>query len=978
MLSDACEACGLFRKVQSYCIQPERDTRVLPEELHDLQPILFVGQAPGFKEDLSARVFINEDASGGFLRYFLRYLGSPWALTNAVRCYPGKNLEGPGDIAPTDEQLALCGNQFLAPLIADWNPKVIITLGYSALKGVLGDAAPKSIAAAGRNPIRIPDSDRFVLATYHPVQHVMGRQDLRREYLRIAKIAVDINRGLYKEIPFTHELIFNPFEAMEKARRLPYEIWVDVEVEQSDANPRKLTFWHPDTFLICLSVTCWRRETDTYETFVIAGQALTAEVVTSIVRGRRCGGHNFKYDIQAIWIYLNVDMLVLCPELYDSLLDCYLPDQSQLSNGLKPQADLHFASGPYDKDLWDDIAAENQRRLAAGAWISKENTARRKKLKGLGISPYYEPWELEAKFDQLGIPENQRQELRLLAPAVADAGMSAAPIEKTGLYCGKDTFYSARLEREIYRLRPPAEQPDPLTWELCMKRALPLLIRIERRGLPVDRSKIDELKHCVRKKVQELKLALLQFPQVKRALREVPEAQHVTRMWLKGKLSADEAQHRVMMEANPFGGLFSKALLLETFPEALSWIPKTKKTKQPSINDDVIAKLANGVKDVNSERTDEQLIWYYIYWYRKHQKTLNDFLGSFSDYIVQDAHGFDRIHTFFKLSKSEKQGTSSAAGAEATEEGGTNTGRTASASPNLQNLKKDKLIRRCFVAPPGHELWEFDYDRIEPTTMSVLANCESWKQVFRKNWDLYCMVANTVYKPQLLELGLWVDIETLQLLPNGDELIRTGLDLIKEDKRTKHLRGVAKVSTLAIIYGEEVDSFATRNNIDKDVAKAFFEEFFRQFHEIRVYMDKQIAIAKAGGMARNPFGRKRRFFHVGNDQVDLRTNRQIINMPNQSDANDIALWQGARVVDWLMETGLISFVYPILFTHDSLTFEAAEGYRHLIPKIKDIMQDTGGLPRMRDIYDPEIEQIFDVPIRVSEKVGRSMADMMED
>ena len=92
--------------------------------------IMFLGEAPGATEDKEGKPFVGR--SGAFLTQLLSLTGfdrDKLYITNTVKCRPEDNA------TPTPEIRAAC-KSYLEAEIARVKPKVIVCVGYSALKGI--------------------------------------------------------------------------------------------------------------------------------------------------------------------------------------------------------------------------------------------------------------------------------------------------------------------------------------------------------------------------------------------------------------------------------------------------------------------------------------------------------------------------------------------------------------------------------------------------------------------------------------------------------------------------------------------------------------------------------------------------------------------------------------------------------------------------------------------------------------------------
>ena len=88
----------------------------------------------------------------------------------------------------------------------------------------------------------------------------------------------------------------------------------------------------------------------------------------------------------------------------------------------------------------------------------------------------------------------------------------------------------------------------------------------------------------------------------------------------------------------------------------------------------------------------------------------------------------NRLHASFIQVKDDKNGT--------------DTGRFASADPNLQNIPShNKEIRKLFVASPGYALIGSDYSQQEPKLLTHFSQDENMAKAYADGKDLYATIA---------------------------------------------------------------------------------------------------------------------------------------------------------------------------------------------------------------------------------------------
>jgi uracil-DNA glycosylase family protein len=155
--------------------------------------LMLIGEAPGSEEDRAGHPFVGP--AGVLLRELLTEVGvDPGSvfLTNAVKHY-GYQMRGRRRThkTPGQREIEAC-NVWLRREIEEVSPKVIITLGTTALKAILGERI--SIAAARESPLAAPEGIP-VVATYHPLALLRAPAQEEKDLLRRTVLS-DLRRAL--------------------------------------------------------------------------------------------------------------------------------------------------------------------------------------------------------------------------------------------------------------------------------------------------------------------------------------------------------------------------------------------------------------------------------------------------------------------------------------------------------------------------------------------------------------------------------------------------------------------------------------------------------------------------------------------------------------------------------------------------------------------------------------------------------------
>ncbi len=257
------------------------------------------------------------------------------------------------------------------------------------------------------------------------------------------------------------------------------------------------------------------------------------------------------------------------------------------------------------------------------------------------------------------------------------------------------------------------------------------------------------------------------------------------------------------------------------------------------------------------------------------------------------------------------------------------TGRLSSNNPNLQNIpirkESGRKVRRAFIPrDKDHLLLAADYSQIELRIIAALSGDQNMIEAFKAGHDIHRATAARVYN-----------------MPMDD---------VDSDMR-RH----AKMVNFGIIYGISAFGLGQRLGIRRTEAGVLIEEYFKQYPDIKKYMDQSIEGAKEKGYVTTILGRKRflRDIHSGNATVRGFAERTAINTPIQGSAADMIKMAMIKVHKAMQAAKMESKM--LLQVHDELVFDAR----------KDELEDLKEL--VRENMSSAIK--IDVPIEVSMGIG---------
>ncbi len=221
------------------------------------------------------------------------------------------------------------------------------------------------------------------------------------------------------------------------------------------------------------------------------------------------------------------------------------------------------------------------------------------------------------------------------------------------------------------------------------------------------------------------------------------------------------------------------------------------------------------------------------------------------------------------------------------------TGRLSSSDPNLQNIpirtELGREIRRAFIADPGHVLISADYSQIELRVLAHLSGDETLIEAFRRGEDIHDQTAERVF-------GAASELDA------------------------HHRRSIAKMINYALLYGKTAFTLSKDIGVAPAVAQQFIDSYFAGFPRVRQFLDRTLEEARATGVVKTMYGRRRRVPEINsrNFQDRGRAERETLNLPIQGTAADI---MKRAMIDTHTALKKRPRARMILTVHDELLFE---------------------------------------------------------
>ncbi len=310
--------------------------------------------------------------------------------------------------------------------------------------------------------------------------------------------------------------------------------------------------------------------------------------------------------------------------------------------------------------------------------------------------------------------------------------------------------------------------------------------------------------------------------------------------------------------------------------------PKKTKTGQYATGEEILSKLA-GEHEIAAK----------ILEFREYQKLKSTYVDALPKLISPSDH---RIHTDYRQTVAS-------------------TGRLSSNNPNLQNIPirtaKGREVRKAFVTKDAnHLILSADYSQIELRIMAAFSKDESMMNAFKEGRDIHATTAAKVFG--------------------------VGVDNVEPSMRRK-----AKEVNFGIIYGISAFGLSQNLNIARGEAQEIIDSYFKEFPNVKKYMDETIEKARKEEYVETILGRRRNLRNINSKNFTMRgfDERNAINAPIQGSAADIIKVAMIHIHQWMQEERVKSKM--IMQVHDELVFDLEKSEKtFLASKVEELMKNA--------------------------------------
>lgn len=283
--------------------------------------------------------------------------------------------------------------------------------------------------------------------------------------------------------------------------------------------------------------------------------------------------------------------------------------------------------------------------------------------------------------------------------------------------------------------------------------------------------------------------------------------------------------------------------------------------------------------------------------------------------------------------------------------------------PNAQQLPRvatDPTIRRCLISSPGRLYLMMDYSQCELRLMAHLSKCKGLLEAFAKGWDPHLSVACKKYG---------VNYDDIYPIYKDEQHPEYTTWKIRR-KQAKHIVFGCIYHIGAAKLAEELSDPKTGLVVTPKESQGFLDDFFKDFPEVKKFMDNQMKFIHKHGYIKTLFGRKRRCPEIfGDNQMQIvAAENAAINTPSQSAASDMALFTSI-LIDELIQKGEFPDLQEVGTVHDSIYFDTLP--QDINPKTVYQLWDMARNPSTKEWFGFQID---DIDMSMDFEVGRSQGE----
>lgn len=335
----SCDLCPLHEGAETVCL------------VHNLRKadVMLIGEAPGANEDTHGKPFIGQSGAllNRALNDFAKVDRADCYVTNVAKCRP------PDNRTPARKEIQTCVDEYLTEEIARVGPRFILTMGNSALLGVLGKSG---IMKHHGTPVQSMFDEQVVtvLPTIHPaavLRNPKWGEDFALDLVRFGELI----RG-ERKTPKTRVKIIRTAKQLKwlrdklmQAKVISWDIETYTEPAEEPYVHTNFQYWHRNSSHIASIAFAWEEGVTAFipmwhESSRYKNTHGILQFLKPALERKNCVyvTHNGKFD--ASWMKaFDVDV----PQSFDTMLASHVLDENR-EKKLKSLARNMLGADGYD------------------------------------------------------------------------------------------------------------------------------------------------------------------------------------------------------------------------------------------------------------------------------------------------------------------------------------------------------------------------------------------------------------------------------------------------------------------------------------------------------------------------------------------------------------------------------------------------------------------------------------------------------
>lgn len=299
----------------------------------------------------------------------------------------------------------------------------------------------------------------------------------------------------------------------------------------------------------------------------------------------------------------------------------------------------------------------------------------------------------------------------------------------------------------------------------------------------------------------------------------------------------------------------------------------------------------------------------------KHYKKIQDIRSRYIEGLVIRAQRDGKLYCNFNIG------------------GGTVSGRASSNDPNFQNIIREGYeeipgIRTLFLPSPGNVIISADFSQAELRACAKLSGDANLLGIYRDS-------SRSLHKERAAAFY-------------GENY--TYEQYVK-----------AKNINFGVTYGQGADSFAQMYHMPKNEAQAYIDSWWREFSEMKAWTNETARRARKEGIVVSPFGHKRRFHLITDDNLHD-VEREAVSFKPQN----IAAWLTISALVELVDMGV-----PIVATvHDSIVADVPSADAFVVARTMQMVMESMAQKQLGWTQE-------DIPFLVDVSIGENWGSVKE-